>query len=247
MSKLTSDNASKPASGRATKLESTIAVFGNDIVRGRYAGETSLPSEAELCTTYGVSRATLREVAKILASKGLIVIHKHRGLFIQERRDWNYLDTDVLNWVLSGEDNYEMIKTLLETRAIIEPEIAGWAAARASADDLAKMEAALKDMDKFYSDKERFNQADIRFHAALIAAAQNYVVEQLGKAITALQIAVFDVTYFPDTNTKKVTIDQHAALLNAIRLRKSAVAKKISTQMIDGVRNRVDNKYKTMK
>nr|WP_272214557.1 FCD domain-containing protein [Marinicella sp. W31]MDC2880180.1 FCD domain-containing protein [Marinicella sp. W31] len=214
---------------------------------GRYAGETSLPSEAELCGIYGVSRATLREVAKILASKGLIVIQKHRGLFIQERRDWNYLDTDVLNWVLAGEGSYEMIRTLLETRAIIEPEIAGWAAARAGADDLAKMEAALKDMDKFYADKDRFNEADIRFHAALIAAAQNYVVEQLGKAITALQIAVFDVTYFPDNTTKQITIDQHSELLNAIRLRKPGVAKRISTQMIEGVRSRVDQKYRTLK
>ncbi|MFV0336451.1 MAG: FadR/GntR family transcriptional regulator [Tropicimonas sp.] len=228
---------------RPTKLELTVETFGTDIVRGKYAGSTSLPSEAELCATYGVSRATLREVVKMLAFKGLIVIHKHRGLFLQERRNWNYLDTDVLHWALSDDNSYEMIQALLETRAVIEPAIAGWAALRATANDLARMETAIQDMERFYYDKERFNAADVAFHTALTSAAQNVVIEQLGRAVAALQIAVFDVTYFPNETTKEITIRQHTELLEAVRLKKPSQAKKISTRMIAGVSGRINEKF----
>lgn len=228
---------------RPTKLELTVRAFGNDIVRGRYAGDMSLPAETELCATYGISRATLREVVKVLAFKGLIVIHKHRGLFLQDRRHWNYLDTDVLHWALSDENSYDTIQALLETRTVIEPAIAGWAALRATAQDLARMEIALHDMERFYYDKDRFNRADIAFHTALTSAAQNVVIEQLGRAVAALQSAVFDVTYFPNETTKEITIRQHGELLEAIRLKRPSQAKKISTRMIAGVSERINEKF----
>ncbi|MEF2070078.1 FadR/GntR family transcriptional regulator [Consotaella aegiceratis] len=238
-------SAALPCSDDAglTKLERTIARFGFDIVSGRYGRQGALPSEAELCGLYEVSRATLREVIKVLGTKRLIDIQKHRGLFIEPRRRWNYLDTDVLHWALSAEDPYDLIQTLLETRAVIEPAIAEWAAMRADASDLAKMEAAVDEMDRCYQDKQAFNAADIRFHQALIASAQNFVVEQLGEAIEALQTAVFDVTYFPDAETKEITISQHRQLYDSIRLRKPATAKRISVQMIAGVRSRIDGRY----
>ncbi len=226
-----------------TKLDRIVEQFGNEIVQGKYVAGSALPAEAELCQTFEISRATLREVVKVLAAKRLIHVKRHSGLLVMAREKWNYLDTDVLRWVLSTTDNYEFIHILLETRSVVEPAIAEWAAQRATASDLLEMETALIDMDRFYEDKTAFNEADIRFHRALIASAHNFVIEQLGEAIGTLQRAVFDVTYFPDSNTREVTINQHRKLYDAVRLKNPKVARKISTAMIAGVEKRIDEKY----
>lgn len=226
-----------------TKLDRIVELFGRQIVEGQYESGAHLPAEADLCQTYEISRATLREVVKVLAAKRLINVQRHRGLLVMPREKWNYLDTDVLRWVLSTQDNYDFIHVLLETRSVVEPAIAEWAALRATALDLVEMESAVNDMDRFYEDKDAFNLADIRFHRALITSAHNFVIEQLGEAISTLQRAVFDVTYFPDNVTREVTISQHRKLYDAVRLRNPKVARKISTAMIASVEKRIADKY----
>lgn len=226
-----------------TKLDRVVALFGAQIVRGDYASGSALPAEAELCKTYELSRATLREVVKVLAAKKLINVLQHRGLSVMPKEKWNYLDSDVLRWVLANEEDYEFIHVLLETRCVVEPAIAEWAAQRATAADLVDLESALNDMDRFYEDKDAFNLADVRFHQALITSAHNFVIEQLGEAISTLQRAVFDVTYFPDQTTRKITISQHRKLYDAIRLKNPQEARKISSIMIDGVEKRIAEKF----
>lgn len=227
-----------------TKLDRIVEQFGAQIVHGTYLPGSALPSETELCKTFEISRATLREVVKVLGAKKLIDVQKHKGLLVMPKEKWNYLDTDVLRWVLSVEENHEFIHILLETRSVIEPAIAEWAAQRATAVDLVEMETALNDMDRFYEDKNAFNLADIQFHRALIASAHNYVIEQLGEAISTLQRAVFDVTYFSDNTTREVTISQHRKLYDAVRLKNPKVARKMSMVMIAGVEKRISEKYK---
>ena len=227
-----------------TKLDRVVEEFGANIVRGTYVAGSGLPSEVELCKDYSLSRATLREVIKVLAAKKLIRVQPHCGLSVIPREKWNYLDTDVLRWVLADGDNPDFIRVLLETRRVVEPAIAEWAAQRASGADLAELDAALNEMDTRYADKEAFNLADLRFHLALIASAHNVVIEQLGEALSTLQRAVFDVTYFPDETTREITLRQHRALYDAIRLRKTRLARKISVEMIEGVEGRINTKFR---
>lgn len=225
-----------------TKLDRTIELFGEKIIQGAYPKGTLLPPETDLCKDYEISRATMREVIKVLSAKKLIDSHKQKGLLVMPREEWNYLDTDVLRWVLATGENYEFIQTLLETRRVVEPAIAEWAALRATAADLAEMESALEEMAGTYEDKDRFNLADIRFHQALIASAHNYVIKQLGEAISTLQRAVFDATYLLDETAKEVTIAQHRELFEAVRMKNPKVARKMSTIMIEGVEKRLAEK-----
>ena len=44
--------------------------------------DEKLPTEIELCKSYGVSRNALREALRSLDSKGLIRIEKGRGMFV---------------------------------------------------------------------------------------------------------------------------------------------------------------------
>lgn len=64
----------------------------NDALRARilqkqYAPGSRLPSESELSTEFGVSRATIRSVLATLASDGLILRKQGDGTFVNERID----------------------------------------------------------------------------------------------------------------------------------------------------------------
>lgn len=225
-----------------TKLDRTVALFGEKIIRGDYPKGTLLPTEADLCKVYEISRATLREVIKVLSAKKLIDTQKQKGILVLPREEWNYLDADVIQWVLATGNKLELIQTLLETRRVVEPAIAEWAAMRATGADLAEMESALNEMAETHENKERFNHADIRFHQALIASAHNYVIKQMGEAISTLQRAVFDVTFVMDETAKEVIVSQHRELFDAIRLKNAKVARKISAVMIESVENSLAQK-----
>ncbi len=56
----------------------------NDIESGRYGPGDRLPTEHELCTTYGLSRTPVGRALSELADEGLIVRHRRRGSFVNE-------------------------------------------------------------------------------------------------------------------------------------------------------------------
>ena len=61
-----------------------------EIASGRWADGHRLPSEAELCDSYGLSRSVIRQALGLLESDGLIRKAKGRGAFVtaQATRSW---------------------------------------------------------------------------------------------------------------------------------------------------------------
>ena len=53
--------------------------LGLAIVQGVYPVGTGLPSEADLCIKYDVSRSSTREAVKMLSAKGLISSRPNKG------------------------------------------------------------------------------------------------------------------------------------------------------------------------
>ena len=142
-----------------TKTQQLVQQFGKAIAQGEYPAGASLPSEAELCSRYLASRNVVREVIRVLSTKRLIDAQAHRGLFVMPRQNWNYLDVDVLGWVLEKTPDPTLIASLIEVRSLIEPVISRWAAERATAVDLVAIEASYNAMLEHRDDLARFHEA----------------------------------------------------------------------------------------
>ena len=215
-----------------TKTDRLIQLFGKQIAQGEFVPGSALPSEAELCLRFGASRNVMREVIKVLSTKRLIDAQRHRGLFVMPNDQWNYLDVDVLEWVLEKGGNPSLIRSLLDVRSLIEPTISRWAAERATAVDLVDIEASFNDMAANVSCPSVFHQADIRFHSAILAATHNVVIQQLSDAISALQRVVFDYTFNTEDTHMKQTVRIHHDLFDAIRRKNPEAAENASRQMV---------------
>ena len=200
-----------------TKTDHLTRLFGKQIAQGEYAPASALPSETELCERFGVSRNMMREVIKVLSTKRLIDAQRHRGLFVMPREQWNFLDADVLEWTLEKGTDPELIQSLIEVRSLIEPTISRWAAERATALDLVAIEANHDEMAANQTNYQAFQEADIRFHKAILLATHNVVIQQLSDAVSALQRAIFDHTFLADSRHMALTMREHSDLLDAIR------------------------------
>ncbi|PKH19122.1 transcriptional regulator [Enterobacterales bacterium CwR94] len=215
-----------------TKTDRIVLTLGEEIVSGQWVPGAALPSEAELCERFSTSRNIIREVFRDLLAKRLIEIKRYRGAFVTARHQWNYLDTDVLSWALASDHDPRLIVAMGEVRNLVEPQIARWAAERATSSDLAQIEMAYNDMVKHHQERDAFNGADIRYHEAVLAAVHNPVLQQLSIAISSLQRAVFDRTFMADSGNMPRTLQEHKALFDAIRHQDAETAEQAALTMI---------------
>ncbi len=167
----------------ARLYEKIVEQIQAQILNGELHYGDRLPTERELADKFGVSRTAVREAVKALVEKGLVQSRPGRGTFITNgaaRAVRDSLGFMMKIGSMEGSDN------LVETREILEPEIAALAAERARDQDLATLRDCLATMDAALSDADAFIEADLNFHLALARATQTALIPTLIDPIVGL-------------------------------------------------------------
>ena len=163
-------------------------ILGMRIVGGEYRPGDLLPVEADLCAAIGVSRTTVREGVKMLASKRLIEISPKTGTRVLSFADWNLLDRDVLAWRLLAQFDTKIVQDIFEMRLCIEPRASALAAQQGSEDGLRAIERRYQDVRETLQqggDMRLAAQADLEFHMTIINTSQNGMFITIGGAVKA--------------------------------------------------------------
>ena len=208
------------------------------ILEGDWAPGERLPNEAELGGRFGVSRTSLREAVRFLSAKGLIEARPRLGMAVRERDAWNLLDPDLLAWQAErGDLEPQLIASLVEARRVIEPAAAALAAERATAADLARIEAAYLAMARSLpADLDACCAADLDFHAEILRATHNLVFRQLiGTMGAALGATMRLSTRL--SQAYEATLHVHRDVLEAIRLRDPQAAEARMRALLDLARH----------
>ena len=154
------------------------------IVTGKLQVGDRLPSEAELCEQFGVSRTVIREATKSLAERGLLHSQPGRGTFVIPFSPQDLSDSFGL-FVRASDVSATKV---IEVRELLEVKIAELAAERAEPGNLAKMEQSLKQMEISVESVDDYIDADLDFHMALAEATQNDIFPALiGSLVEELQ------------------------------------------------------------
>ncbi|BBB89918.1 MAG TPA: FadR/GntR family transcriptional regulator [Methylomusa anaerophila] len=157
------------------------------ISEGKLQPGDKLPSERELSERFNVSRASVREAFSALEIIGVITIHPGEGSFVRQVSVEGMLES--LNFFLQVE--FDDIMQLLEVRKILEVEIAGLAAVRATPLDIEAMQAALNDMVKAINSGDIGDAADAAFHYAIIHAAHNPILNTVMNPISEIMTQAY--------------------------------------------------------
>lgn len=150
----------------------TVEAVANMIFAGEFREDDGIDVAASQ-DRLGVSSTALREALKVLTAKGLVSARPKRGTYVRPRSDWNLLDGDVIRWKFPAGPDEAFLRDLHEIRSIIEPSVAGLAAARRDAAHLAALERALRRMDRARGDITETTAADVEFHRELMVATGN--------------------------------------------------------------------------
>ncbi|MBF0277064.1 MAG: FadR family transcriptional regulator [SAR324 cluster bacterium] len=211
-----------------------VQTIGTQILQGKFKSGENLPSEAEICQEYKVSRTALREAIKVLSAKGLIKTAPRRGSIVCDRQEWNYLDADILAWTHNKQPDPVLTRDLIEMRRIVEPTAAELAANRAKGQDIANIESAYQQMkDALPHDIDRCCLADVEFHSAVLRASKNICLQQMVNMISAALGHMFQVSAKSLLQSQQETLSVHFDVLEAIRLRNSEKAKEATLILID--------------
>src|SRR5467141_1192806 len=125
--------------------EQIVQQVEESILKGDLKAGDQLPAERELAQRFGVSRTAVREAVKALREKGLVEAYSGRGTFITDGTSQAVRQSlDLMVKIGQPEGS----QYLAELRAILEPEIAALAAARAQESDMATMREAVAVMDR---------------------------------------------------------------------------------------------------
>ncbi|EQD59905.1 protein containing GntR, partial [mine drainage metagenome] len=125
---------------------------------------------------------------------------------------------------------------LLETRLLIEPELARLAAGRSSPDEIAAMERLLEDMAHMLEQPTTFIHADRDFHLLIADAARNPVLELLMGSILEMTTRLRLLLTENAPNTIYHSHLLHTEVWQAIVDRKPAEASDAMRRHITGVR-----------
>jgi len=171
--------------------QQVVHELGKKIIQGSYKVGDSLPSEADLCTQFNISRTATREAVKMLTAKGLISSRPRQGIKVVDSKHWNLFDVDVLNWILIGKPDLYLLRHFLQLRLAIEPEAAFLAAQYKQDSDLVTIDNALVRMKDATNGQDDTHEADIEFHQSILSASNNPFFIQLKNFITtALKVNI---------------------------------------------------------
>ncbi|WP_394849101.1 GntR family transcriptional regulator [Pendulispora brunnea] len=171
---------------RSSVVDAVADRLQAEILSGRLAAGTRLPSEREFSLALGVNRLTLRAALARLEALGMIVTRHGAGTLVASWRERAGLDALAAligsSWTKDGfvkGQGRELLTSMLEVRRIVASEAIGLAAKRHTPADLEALEQRAHEQEGRIHDRVAFARGDIAFERALIRATRNVGLELL--------------------------------------------------------------------
>ncbi len=183
-------------------------IRGGDLQPGQ-----RLPAEAALSAQLGVSRGSLREAVRALATAGVLDVRRGDGTFVTSLTP-EQLFIGIGEAVDLMQD--DSMLELMECRRVVEPQVTALAAVRAEASDLTVIAGHLSLMEKA-TDESDLIAHDADFHAAIAAASGNAALAAILRGISGVTLRARVWRALTEADSSHRTISEHVAIHDAVR------------------------------
>ncbi|MGQ3210142.1 FadR/GntR family transcriptional regulator [Shinella sp.] len=186
--------------------DTAVEAIRDEILKRRWAVGEKLPNEATLSAMLSVSRGTVREAVRVLASQGYLETRQGSGTYVLSAAD----STRPLTMARRAG-----LRDQFEARLALDAEAARLAALRHTPAVIAGLRALLTERgDHGDGDKAGFVARDFAFHRAVIAASQNSVLIGMYEFFSTLISETIEATLGEDLPEPDMAA--HAAIIDAI-------------------------------
>jgi len=230
--------------GTRGKLENSLVdALGRHIVSGEWPPGKLIPPEPQLLADLGISRPTLRESLRVLASKGLIESRQKFGTFVLPMNTWNFLDPDLLSWLGSTRLTSQMVHEIIAFRRLIEPAVAAMAALGADPDGVRAIAYTLSEMKDKRDDHNAYLLADQAFHQAIFDATGNRFVSCLGAVVSTVLNLSFSIQQKSLLKPEQA-LALHSAVSQAIDAKDAHRAEKAMLNLLEQAEDELNQVFK---
>lgn len=202
------------------------------IEKGRLQSGEKLPGERELAEVFRVSRSSVREALRSLATQGFLESRQGDGTYIARQPVESLVDR--LASVIFTEKDGQM--ELFEMRRLFEPHLAFLAAERATEEEIAMMEQALDRQEEEIARGETGTDVDKSFHYAMAKATKNKVLLRITDNIMDLLSETRD-KYLQVEGRPQKSLERHRQVLNAIKARDRRLAEQSMREHLMEIEN----------
>jgi GntR family transcriptional repressor for pyruvate dehydrogenase complex len=224
---------------RPPKLGELVAKRIQDlIIAGAWKPGSRLPAERELAEQFGVSRPVVREVIKVLLARGVLKDVHGRGTYVLTNVTGPL--TDLFDLFLT-QDTPNAAANLFEVRKLLEVEIAGLAAERASEEDIRNLERLNQRIKQAHKNSEaewpedlmrRYNSLDFDFHLSLAKCTKNSLFVILMTALSGAFKSNWEHMH-QRADVRGHGIQMHEKILKAIRSRDARQARRATRENLE--------------
>ena len=206
------------------------------VLEGALSPGEKLPAERQLADHLGVSRPSLREAFRILATRGILRSERGGGTYVTEKLNPT-LEDPLLELISNAPESHADV---LELRHAIESLAASLAAERHTDTDKGMLRATYKRLIESHSlgDPAMEARADADFHLAIGEASHNVVLLHVMRSLFSLlkkSIRFNLENLYTHAGMFEEVRDQHYHLLTAILNSDPEAARTASDHHIDHV------------
>ena len=226
---------------RGTSSEQIAHEIRRHIARDGLSPDDRLGTEKELASEFGVSRPTLREALRLLASSHLIRATRGPGggVFVASTQNEG-IGRNLSESIATMLENESVsLRELVEARILLEVPLAGLAAQNATDETDVELAAAMAEAEQNRDQpaSDEFRLADARFHREIARTARN----ELLRAFTSWTLDVLQpllVARVGETIDGRTILRQHRAIMRAIARRQPAAAQRAMRRHLEYVLER---------
>jgi len=201
------------------------------ISSGRFPEQSKLPPERELAIELNVTRAILRKALGVMEAEGKIWRHVGRGTFV----GYPPVDNKSSTYFLTRSTNPMEI---METRLVVEPRLASFAAIRATPSEIAKLYRFLE-KSELATDTHTYELWDGTLHRTIAEAAHNNLLLSVFNGVNAMRRDKLWGRLKKSAVTPAKMIEyttQHRSCIEAIESRSAAKAERTMARHLEMVK-----------
>ncbi len=195
---------------------STVEAIKGVILDRRLGPGDPLPTEAELCATLGVSRSSVREAMRTLASLDIVEVRHGRGTFVGRLSLSPLVSGLVFRSLLNAGGGFTSLREVVDFRIALDLGIAEELVELHRGRQHPELEELVEGMRQRTARGESFAEEDQAFHTGLLAEIDNTLVRQLVGALWEVHTEVVPLLGIPQAEEIEHTVEAHAHMLTAL-------------------------------
>jgi DNA-binding FadR family transcriptional regulator len=205
------------------KSERLVSALERQILSGRLAPGTRLPTEGELCDYLNVSRSVIRDAIRALVARGLVTVRQGRGMSVAMPSDAAFSRALLTLLARSGLTMGDVV----QARATIETRLIRLAVDSGTEADWQHLEETLTNFAEAAAagDDAAAGEAHLAFHYGIIAALHQPALDLMLKPLTEI-ILVSSAASLVRSSADDWDVQGHRPILDALEAGDADAAEK---------------------